>query len=74
MIFSPPITEERFVDYRSEVQFRPTARLRPLTINGRAIAGECDVPSVIDFGSVPIGSQLESRLHLRNDGAVAGAW
>ncbi|MDP3572213.1 MAG: choice-of-anchor D domain-containing protein [Archangium sp.] len=70
VIFSPPITEERFVDYSAEVEFRPAgAGPSLLTINGRAIAGECDVPSVIDFGSVPIGSSLDEEFSLRNDGA-----
>lgn len=71
VIFAPPITEDRFVDYHSEVQLRPSGALASLlTISGRATAGECDVPSVIDFGSVPIGSQLESRFTLRNDAAA----
>lgn len=72
VIFSPPITEpERFVDYASEVELRASGAPRStLTINGRAIAGECDVPAVIDFGSVPIGSALDSLISLRNDGAA----
>lgn len=70
VIFSPPITDERFVDYSAELEFRPAgAAPSPLSINGRAIAGECDVPSVIDFGSVPIGSALNEEFSLRNDGA-----
>ena len=73
IIFAPPITEpERVVDYASELELRPSGALPShLTINGRAIAGECDVPSVIDFGSVPIGSSLNSEFSLRNDGAAA---
>ncbi len=72
VIFSPPITEpERFVDYAAEVELRPSgAAASLLTINGRAIAGECDVPSVIDFGSVPIGAVLNNNISLRNDGAA----
>ena len=40
VIFSPPITEERFVDYAAEIEFRPSgAAPSLLTLNGRAIAG-----------------------------------
>ena len=72
VIFAPPITEpERVVDYESALEFRPSgAAASALTLTGRAIAGECDVPAVIDFGSVPIGSNLDSVISLRNDGAA----
>lgn len=72
VVFMPPVTEnERLVDYASEVELRPVgAAASRLTMNGRAIAGECDVPAVIDFGSVAVNSRLTSNVSLRNDGAA----
>lgn len=72
VIFAPPVTEnERVMDYAAELELRPSgAPASHLTLNGRAIAGECEVPAVIDFGSVPIGTALDSTFPLRNDGAA----
>lgn len=70
--FTPPITEgSTLTDYESYQELRPQgANPSPLTLTGRAIAGQCDVPSVIDFGSVPLRSTRAHRVDLRNDGAA----
>jgi hypothetical protein len=72
VIFEPPITEmQAVVDYETDLEFRPSGALATsLVLTGRAVAGECDVPAVIDFGSVPIGSKLDSHISLANNGAA----
>lgn len=68
--FTPPITNDNSIDYESDLQFRPSgAAASPLTLIGKAIAGQCEVPDVIDFGSVPLRSTLTSSFSVRNDGA-----
>ncbi|MBL9037010.1 MAG: choice-of-anchor D domain-containing protein [Archangium sp.] len=69
--FAPPVTQGMSVDYTAELQLKPTgAELSTLTLNGRAIAGQCDLPDVIDFGSVPTRSTRTYDLSVRNDGAA----
>ncbi len=71
--FTPPLTEGMgSVDYESDLELRPQgAAAAPLTLRGKAIAGQCDVPAVIDFGSVPLRSTLSSDVDVRNDSAAA---
>jgi hypothetical protein len=67
--FTPPITDGNIIDYESALQLKPSgANPSPLTLSGRAIAGQCDAPQTIDFGSVPLRSTLTSDLDVRNDG------
>lgn len=70
--FTPPITEgQSTVEYESFLELRPQgAAASPLTLTGKAIAGQCDVPESIDFGSVPLRSTLGRDISLRNDGAA----
>ncbi|MFZ5446374.1 MAG: choice-of-anchor D domain-containing protein [Myxococcota bacterium] len=71
--FTPPVTENRSTaEYESFLELRPQgAAASPLTLSGKAIAGQCDVPETIDFGSVPLRSTLSSDISLRNDGAAS---
>lgn len=70
--FTPPITDGNIVDYESSLQLKPSgAEPSPLTLSGRAIAGQCDAPELIDFGSVPLRSSLSSDLDVRNDGLAS---
>ncbi len=70
--FTPPITDgQNLIDYESDLDLKPQgAAAAPLTLVGRAVAGQCELPAVIDFGSVPLRSSLGSDLELRNDSAA----
>jgi hypothetical protein len=69
--FTPPVSENTSIDYESDLQLRPSgANASPLTLTGKAIAGQCDAPEIIDFGSVPLRSTLTSDISVRNDGAA----
>lgn len=70
--FTPPVTESQTaIDYEADLELQPQgAANSPLTLTGRAIAGQCEVPTVIDFGSVPLRSTLTRDFTLRNDGAA----
>lgn len=69
--FTPPITDATSIDYESDLQLKPSgANPSPLTLLGKAIAGQCEVPEVIDFGSVPLRSTVTEAFTVRNDGAA----
>lgn len=70
--FTPPVTENQTsVDYESDLELQPQgAAAASLTLTGRATAGQCDAPALIDFGSVPLRSTLTSDFEVRNDGAA----
>lgn len=68
--FTPAITTtETVVDSLAELQLRPTgASSAGLTLSGRAIAGQCEVPAELDFGALPLGAHATQSIDLRNDG------
>ncbi|MGV3625839.1 MAG: choice-of-anchor D domain-containing protein [Archangium sp.] len=70
--FIPPIVVEPFVDHMADLEFKPEgADVSTLSIKGRAIAGACALPEVIDFGALPVGKSTDYALELRNDGEIA---
>lgn len=70
--FIPPIVVEPFVDHTADLELRTEgANVSTLSLKGRALAGACALPEVIDFGALPIGKTNDFALDLRNDGQVA---
>ena len=71
VIFAPPVTPtpDLFIDHSVEVELRPQgAPAAPLTLKGRALAPECFIPEVVDFGSIPIRTFQDIPVSLRNVG------
>lgn len=71
--FTPPVTmPEPTVAYRSEMTVVPGgAAESPITLLGTAIAGQCEVPELIDFGSLPLLASASSTIDLSNNGEAA---
>lgn len=69
--FIPPIVVEPFVDHTADLELRTEgANVSTLSLKGRAIAGACALPEVIDFGALPLGKTNDFALELRNDGEI----
>ena len=70
VIFTPPVTADPlYADYSSVIELRPQgAPAAQLTLTGRALAPECAVPEVIDFGSIPVRSYQDIAFSIRNVG------
>jgi hypothetical protein len=45
---------------------RPEDSTALVTLRGNAVRGACDLPSVVDFGKVPVGDALSLSVALRN--------
>ncbi len=71
--FTAPVSDaELTADYASIVELRPSgAASAQMVITGKALAPECFVPEVIDFGSIPINTYIDVNLSLRNIGMTA---
>jgi hypothetical protein len=74
--FSPPVTPNTRVQ-EHEVKLAVRAgnattetENTTLTIRGRAISGECEVPSVIDFGAVNVQNKTGRTVAFQNAGIV----
>ena len=68
--FNAPITPDPVqADYATTVELRPHgAPAALISFSGRALAPECLVPEVIDFGSIPVRTYVDMRVSLRNTG------
>jgi hypothetical protein len=73
--FSPPLAEDPTVkafDAFSVLDFVPQgAPAAQLELKGRAISGECEVPEVLDFGTVPVTVMTSQTVDLRNEASIA---
>ncbi len=72
--FSPPVTNDRSKQY--EVKLRVVAAnagsdtaITDLTLRGLASSSECEVPTLIDFGAVAIGSREQRSYPFGNPSA-----
>ncbi|MCU0701291.1 MAG: choice-of-anchor D domain-containing protein [Myxococcaceae bacterium] len=73
--FTPAVSADPKVkafDARSVLDFVPQgAAAASLELKARAISGECEVPAVIDFGTVPVGVMTSETIDLRNEASIA---
>ncbi|MCA2980591.1 MAG: hypothetical protein INH37_20150, partial [Myxococcaceae bacterium] len=74
VFFEPPNEAAAQVDHQVQLTLRTSNSTREslsLTLKGRGIKGECELPDRIDFGAVPRNEAFSQRVTLKNPRPLA---